>query len=76
MYTVLSIGTFIAVLWSIVGVPVGIVLIIVKLFNKKFLSWKKILLGCFGGFILFFILNVISGFIGMPIKTITLPPIK
>lgn len=76
----------ISVFWSMIGVPVGIVIALLKLLKLeglKNLRWKKILLFCFGGvglligaFIIFFIINVIAGMFGFQASTLSLPRVQ
>jgi hypothetical protein len=74
----LSLISVIATYWCIT-VPVGIVVAILKKFNKVKLSWNKIWLYFFGGigllvidFLLFFIVNLIARLIGVHVHFITL----
>jgi hypothetical protein len=81
---ILILIALIALFWNIFGIPLGIVLVILKRNKKVTLSSKQILVITFGGlvvlgaaFILFFIFSVVLGFLGGPsTSTLTLPPVE
>lgn len=69
---ILSFAVVIGNFWSVIGVPVGIILFILKRFNKFHASNKKIFWWCFGGvvlisaaFVLYFIVSLIQGLLGV-----------
>jgi hypothetical protein len=73
----------ISLFWTIVGVPVGIILFIVNHFKKTIKNKKKVFWMCFGGlialiavFILFFIVSLIQGFFGISPSHMQLPQIQ
>lgn len=77
---ILIISSIIGLFWLMLGVPAGLVLIILKANHKVKLTTKQILLCMFGGlglmvisFVFFFILSVILGFFGIPLSQINLP---
>ena len=72
-------ASVIGLFWTVIGIPVGVILFILKHFNKIQESKKKLLWICFGGvilliasFVLYFIVSVIQGFLGIP-STLSLP---
>ncbi|HVA96612.1 MAG TPA: hypothetical protein VND99_03075 [Candidatus Acidoferrales bacterium] len=59
--------------WTLIGFPVGIILIILKFFNKFKVNRKKILWGCFGGIVffvaavvLFVLISAFQEYLGIP----------
>ena len=78
----LIIASLVGLLWTMVGLPVGIVLLILKSNKKTDISKKRILILTFGGiglltisFVLFFILSVILSFFGHSSSSLILPNI-
>ena len=79
---ILVIATMVGMFWTFVGLPVGLVLFILKANKKNKLSQKKLLLITFGGFgllvgsfVLFFLLSLILGLFGVSLTQLSLPKI-
>ena len=79
---ILILASMVGLFWTMVGIPAGGVLFILKANKKVNLTQKKILLIMFGGlglligsFVLFFLLSVILGFLGISLTNLTLPEI-
>lgn len=80
---VLVFVVIVSLFWTIIGIPVGIILLILKHANKFHGSKKKLFWWCFGGiisliaaFVLFFIVSVIQGFLGISVATLPLPNLQ
>lgn len=69
--------------WSIFGIPIGIIITVIHIVDKKTkLNLKKVWLWCGGGvlliamsLVLFFIVSVIAGFLGISVSQLKLPVI-
>lgn len=77
---ILTFASMIGMAWSAFGLPVGLVLLLLKAFHKIDLNTKTILLITFGGiglvivsFGLFFFVSVIFSFFGVSLTNLSLP---